>query len=321
MLACLVPLAGVYAYGTLRLSDASNTFVPDVRLRIVQAAIDQRQKSSSNLREANVARHLALSVDTPGFESVTHTIWPETAVPFLLEYYQDWRLAVSAAAPSGGVLITGALRGRIEAETLTALWNSLIAVGPGGAIVGTSDKFHLVPFGEYVPLRRFLPFLNKITSGDTDFSAAPGPKTMRLPGLPPVGTLICYEVIFPGAVLDRADRPEWLINLTNDGWFGISTGPYQHFAAARLRSVEEGVPLVRAANTGISAVIDPYGRVVDSLGLGRSGVLDASLPRPLPDLTLYARFGDWSFFALAAAVAALAAGLRLAQPRNSEPNA
>jgi len=127
--------------------------------------------------------------------------------------------------------------------------------------------------------------------GGAGFQAGPGPRTLRLPGLPPVGPLICYEIIFPGEVVDPADRPAWLLNLTNDAWYGNSSGPYQHFASAITRAVEQGLPVVRAAQTGISGVIDPYGRVIARLGLGRRGVLDASLPRALPEPTIYQRFG------------------------------
>jgi apolipoprotein N-acyltransferase len=172
-----------------------------------------------------------------------------------------------------------------------------------GRIKATYDKFHLVPFGEYVPLRWLLK-IPKLTMGRTDFSAGPGPRTLTLPGLPPVGPLICYEAIFPGAVTDPADRPGWLLNLTNDAWFGISAGPYQHFASARMRAVEEGLPLVRAANTGISGVIDGYGRIVARLGLGVRGTLDAPLPRALSTPPPYARFGDLVLMLLIAGVAA-----------------
>jgi apolipoprotein N-acyltransferase len=162
-----------------------------------------------------------------------------------------------------------------------------------------------VPFGEYVPFREVLS-IAKLTYGAVDFSPGPGPQTIRLPGLPPFSPLICYEAIFPRAVVDTDDRPGFLLNITNDAWFGMSSGPYQHFASARLRAVEQGLPLVRAANTGISAVVDGHGRIVASLGLDVGGVLDAPLPVALDGLTPYARWGDgWLVLALVAGVLAL----------------
>jgi apolipoprotein N-acyltransferase len=122
--------------------------------------------------------------------------------------------------------------------------------------------------------------------------------------------LICYEVIFPGEVVDPGDRPGWLVNVTNDAWYGDSSGPYQHFASARARAVEQGLPLARAANTGISGVIDPYGRVIARLGLGRAGVIDAALPRALPDATIYQRFGGGILSVLLLAGLAAAAASR-----------
>ncbi len=308
-------LALIWAGGSWRLAGADPAAVPEIRLRIVQAAIDPAIKNQGNQRAANLARHLRLAVDTPGFDRVSDVIWPETAVQFLIDQDPDIRQAVARAAPPGGLLLTGAPRGEIENGHLTRIWNSLVAVDDRGAIVGSFDKFHLVPLGEYVPLRGLLPFLSKLTPGSLDFSAGPGPVTLRLPGLPPVGPLICYEVIFPGHVVDAGDRPSWLLNLTNDGWFGISSGPYQHFVSARLRAVEEGLPLVRAANTGISGVVDAYGRVTARLGLGLSGVLDADLPQPAPGLTLYARFGDAVLLAMLAGTVFLAAVLRRFQYR------
>lgn len=311
MAGAMVLLAVVWAGGAWRLAGAAETSVPDVRLRIVQASIEPALKNDSSMREANLRRHLRLTIDTPGFAQATHVIWPETAVQFLLEHDPETRRAVAAAAPPGGLLLTGAPRGEIDAEgRLTQVWNSMLALDSSAAILGRYDKFHLVPLGEYVPLRNLLPFISKITPGNLDFSAGPGPVTLRLPGLPPVGPLICYEVIFPGAVVDEADRPAWLLNLTNDGWFGRSTGPYQHFVSARLRAVEEGLPLVRAANTGISGVIDAYGRVQARLGLGEPGVMDVTLPVPAPGLTLYARFGDAMLAAVLAATVLLAIALR-----------
>jgi apolipoprotein N-acyltransferase len=161
-------------------------------------------------------------------------------------------------------------------------------------LLNTYDKSHLVPFGEYLPLRGLLSAIGfkKVTSGTLDYSAGAGPQTLRVPGLPPFSPLICYEVIFPGGVVDPDDRPEWLLSLTNDAWFGKRTGPIQHFNMARVRAVEQGLPLVRAASTGVSAVVDPYGRVLVELGVGVTGVIDSRLPAPLAVPTIYARFGD-----------------------------
>ena len=141
------------------------------------------------------------------------------------------------------------------------VWNSLVAIDHEGAIRASYDKSHLVPFGEYVPLRSVLP-IQKITPGTIDFSAGDGPRTITLPGLPPFSPLICYEAIFPDAVIDPAHRPDWLLNITDDAWYGNTSGPYQHVAIARLRAIEEGLPLARDGDNGISAMFDPYGRVV-----------------------------------------------------------
>jgi apolipoprotein N-acyltransferase len=278
---------------------------PGVRLRLVQANIDQRLKWNPGERAANFGKYLSMTKG-PGFDEVTHVIWPETAIPYVVARDAEARAAIAAVVPPKGLLIAGAIRTTLAAGVKPfQVWNSAHAIDQSARIVGTYDKFHLVPFGEYMPLRGILP-LQKITPGAVDFSAGPGPRTLALPGLPPVGLLICYEVIFPGNVLDRGNRPRWLLNLTNDAWFGESTGPYQHFAAARLRAVEEGLALVRSANTGISAVIDPYGRVIARLGLGVEGVLDSPLPLPLEGLTPYARFGDWIFLGLLAIAVGLA---------------
>ena len=174
------------------------------------------------------------------------------------------------------------------------MWNSLHGLDEAGVIVGTYDKHHLVPFGEYTPLRAVLGRLGlgKLVVGSQGFSAGPGPETLDLPGLPPFSPLICYEAIFPGRVVAEGARPQWLLNVTNDAWFGTSSGPYQHFASARIRAVEEGLPLVRVANTGISAVVDSYGRLLGQLRLNQAGVLDSHLPRPAKSVTLYARYGD-----------------------------
>lgn len=265
--------------GAIRLAGGDNRTVPGVTVRIVQAAIDQRDKWLPENRARNFALHLRLSTEAPadGGPRPTVVVWPETAAPFSVATDADGRALMRSAVPEGGLLITGAVRYRAEGGRVVQIWNGVAALDDRGEVVALYDKHHLVPFGEYTPFRDILP-LDKITVGALDFSAGPGPATLDLPGLPPASPLICYEAIFPGEVTAPGNRPSWLLNVTNDGWFGISAGPHQHLASARLRAVEEGLPLVRAANTGISAVVDAYGREVARLGLGDRGVLDAPLP-------------------------------------------
>ncbi|MBV8336886.1 MAG: apolipoprotein N-acyltransferase, partial [Alphaproteobacteria bacterium] len=199
-------------------------------------------------------------------------------------------------APKSGYVITGALRANPPPGPVMQIWNSTEAVDAKGDIVARYDKAHLVPFGEYIPLRELLPF-RKITAGGIDFSAGPGPRTITLPGIPPFSPLICYEAIFPGAVVDEENRPAWLLNLTNDAWYGRTSGPFQHLASARTRTVEEGLPMVRVANNGISAVIDSVGRVRTRIDLDMIGYLDVNLPSP-GNRTFYSRAGDWTLLAL-----------------------
>ena len=290
-------LIAVYGFGALRLADApalGSDLVPGVTVRVVQPNVSQAEKWSRARHEANFDRLLRLS-SAPGPAPVTLIVWPETAATFFLAEQRAALAQVAAVVPFGGLLLTGAPRRGAEGGE-RRLWNSLLAIDNAGRVLASFDKFHLVPLGEYVPLKGYLP-LTKVVEGASDYSPGPGPRTLHLPGLPPVGPLICYEVIFPGQVLDRADPPRWLLNITNDGWYGDSPGPRQHFAIARLRAVEEGLPLVRAANTGISGVVDAYGRVVSRLELGRTGVVDAGLPRALERPPLYGRWGDWCVLA------------------------
>lgn len=297
-------LAAVWSGGLMRLSTAEMQPVTGVRLRIVQPNITQSEKWDGDKRAEHFARLMRLST-MPAKESVTHVIWPETAISFAPNHSDARPDVLALAAPPGGLVIAGALRVARQDDGEPKAWNSVVAIDVQGSIVAQYDKFHLVPFGEYVPMRDILP-LDPIAAGPLDFSAGQGPKTLTLPGLPAVSPLICYEAIFPGDVTDPGQRPQWLLNVTNDAWFGRSAGPYQHFAIARVRAVEEGLPLVRAANTGISAVVDPYGRIQDQIYLGQQGVLDAPLPRGLKPATLYARYGDWILLAAIVFVAALA---------------
>ena len=288
-----VLLALVWVGGSARLSGAAalgEDGVPDVRLRLVQPNIEQMNKWKTELKIANLKEQIAMSAAPGPGAAPTHVIWSETAATYFLSSDLAVRKAIAEAVPKGGLILTGAPRSTPTRETPFRIWNSLYALDAAGDIVGTYDKHHLVPFGEYMPFRGIIG-LEKLTAGSTDFTPGPGRQTLRLAGLPAVSPLICYEVIFPGNVVDGTDRPQWVLNVTNDAWYGISTGPYQHFDAARFRALEEGLPLVRVANTGVSGVIDGYGRVVSRLDLGSKGTLDSNLPKALP-ATLYSRYGN-----------------------------
>lgn len=286
----------MWAGGALRLSGADAAPVDGVRLRLVQPDVPQKEKWIRELRPRHIRRMIEMSREPGANGPPTHVIWPETAVTYFLDRLPELRRALAEAAPPGGALITGAIRAGIAGGRITQLWNSLHVIDSKGDVVATYDKAHLVPFGEYVPFGKYLP-VTKITAGRTDFSAGPGPVALPVPGAPPFSPLICYEATFPGAVVPHSGtRPQWLLNVTNDAWFGDSSGPYQHFASAQLRAVEEGLPMVRVANTGISAVVDSYGRVIASLGLNARGVVDSDLPKPVPGITLYAKFGNATVF-------------------------
>jgi apolipoprotein N-acyltransferase len=268
-----------------------------VRLVLVQGNVAQDTKWDPARRMPIFQRYLDLSAEGARAEAATHpgqpilVIWPETASPFLLAQDAEAMRLAGAALPPEALLLAGTVRAEWGSDgRLQALFNSLVALDPTGRAVGLFDKAHLVPFGEYMPLGGILPI--RMVTGGVDFSAGPGPEVLHLPrGLPSPGPLICYEVIFPGRVVG-GERPGWLLNVTNDAWFGVSAGPYQHLAAARLRAVEEGLPMVRVAQTGITAVFDATGRERARLGLGDSGLVTAALPAAVP-ATFFARWGVW----------------------------
>jgi apolipoprotein N-acyltransferase len=286
----LVPAVG----GAIRLETTPN-LVTGTWLRLVQPSIPQTLKWQPAAVQANFRRLLDLSA-APTTHPLAAILWPEAAAPFLLGRDEAARHAIAAIVPHGGYLITGALRANPPPGPIEKVWNSIEAVNHRGDIVARYDKAHLVPFGEYVPFRELLPF-KKITAGTMDLSAGPGPLTIALPRLPAFAPLICYEAIFPGAIVDESARPAWMVNVTNDAWYGRSSGPFQHFAIARTRAVEEGLPLVRVANNGISGVVDAVGRVRARTNLDAVGYIDTALPTPAAP-TLYARAGDWMLSAL-----------------------
>ncbi len=217
-------------------------------------------------------------------------IWPETAVTFLPAYQPERRAEIAAAA-GGAPVILGALHG-VQRDGEEQWFNSLMVILPDGSLGPRYDKYHLVPFGEYLPYEGVLGLIGlRQLVRQGGFTPGPGPQVLKVPGLPPFSPLICYEMIFPSEVVPAGQRPGWLLQITNDGWFGAFGGPQQHLAQARIRAIEQGLPVVRVANTGISAAIDAHGRVLTRIALQTDGYRDIRLPDALPP-TLYARTGD-----------------------------
>lgn len=297
-------LSGMAAYGALRLSHTPPEDVAGVRLRIVQPNIEQAAKWLPEHRAAIFGTLIDLS-SAPAAKPPSHVIWPEAATPFFLMQSEAALAQMARLVPAAGAVITGAPRMRDAADAPgdSGVYNSVLVVDGDGGVPARYDKAHLVPFGEYLPFPELLAAigLKKLTVDLGSFMAGPGPRTLIAPGLPPFSPLICYEVIFPDGVVDAANRPAWLLNVTNDAWYGDTSGPYQHLAQARMRAVEQGLPLIRAANTGISAVFDAYGRSRAQLALNQQGIIDAALPGALPP-TLYARHGDLVFMLLGLSV-------------------
>lgn len=295
--AMLVVMAG---YGAIRLALTPTEFVKDVRLRIMQPNLPQDEKFNYGARQKIMSHYLSLSdrATTPqssGLRDVTHLIWPESAFPFFLTRDGDALAQIANLLPEGTILLTGAARYAESppGEKRPRAYNSVYAIDHDGTVLSVYDKVHLVPFGEYLPFQSALERLGflQLTKVQGGFQSGDRHRAYDLRGAPKFLPLICYEIVFPGAVVPSGERPGWLLNVTNDAWFGISPGPHQHFQQARARSIEEGLPLVRAANNGISAVVDPLGRVIRQLPLGTEGILDSPLPRPIAP-TVYARLGD-----------------------------
>ncbi|MGB8363602.1 MAG: apolipoprotein N-acyltransferase [Rhizomicrobium sp.] len=294
---CAALFVTLWLGGDLRLALTDPGDVPGVRLRLVQPDIPQKEKDRARFLTRNWRRLIDLS-RAPATAVPTHIIWPEAALLpayFLLTYVPEAPDDIAILTGAQHVLMTGAVRAMAAPDGSTRFSNSFYIFAHGGELVATYDKFHLVPFGEYMPLASFLERLgiDKLVELPGSFMPGDGPHTYDVPGAPPAGPLICYEIIFPGAVIGER-RPGWFVNVTDDSWFGPSSGPYQHLLSARVRAIEEGIPVARDANTGISAVIDALGRIRASLGLGKTGFVDSGLPRAVPP-TPYARLGDWSF--------------------------
>ena len=284
-------VAALAAFGTLRLPAEAEKRDPLLTVRLVQPNAEQSSKWDPGLAGFYHQRLLDFSAARadPHPDIV---IWPETAVPFMLSLSAG-AMAEIAAWASPATVIMG-IRDLEDHDGAQRVFNSLVVLDPYGGTAARYDKHHLVPFGEYTPYSAWIGGLGLPgLTADTLFGFTPGqgPQLVQVAGVPPFLPLICYEAIFPNAMTAPQGRAEWLVQITNDAWFGTATGPYQHLAQARMRAIEQGLPLARVANTGISAMIDPFGRVLARLDLGDAGYLDAQLPAPL-DATIYVRFGD-----------------------------
>ena len=321
----MVPLLLLAGGGIYILKRQPISVDDSVRIRIVQASIAQREKWLPEKQGENFERQIDLSRRNPDgvqddLAGITHVIWPEAAMPFLPLDHPEALAAIGGLLPARTLLISGAIRLQrppAGSDAPRQAYNSLMVFsGPrGGLAAAIYDKIHMVPFGEYLPLQGLLESigLQQLTRMRGGFSSGSTPRPLlSIPGLPRVGALICYEAIFPTEVVQGTERPGLLVNLTNDGWFGDSIGPHQHLHQARVRAVEQGLPLIRSANNGISAVIDAQGRVLTRLDLNRRGVIDSGLPRigPAP---LYARYGEGLFAGLVLMFLAWAGALRARQ--------
>jgi apolipoprotein N-acyltransferase len=298
----------IWAGGEIRLANTQIASVPGVRLRLVQPNVPQQEKYLPSERAVHWRQLIDLSLVKHG-PTPTHIIWPESAPPFFLAREPEALDDVAILTGTDRVLMTGAVRAQVTPGERPKFFNSFYIFAHGGQLVATYDKFHLVPFGEYVPQFLQTIGLNNIINMPGSFGMGDGPHTFTIPGAPPVGPLICYEILFPGAVV-ASTRPQWLVNVTDDSWFGppSSSGPKQHLLIAQTRAIEEGLPIARDANTGITAVIDPMGRLLGTLPSGRTGVLDSDLPQALPE-TIFARLGQSVFLVMLFIF--LAAGLLL----------
>lgn len=288
----LALVVAAWTWGVARMPAPQDVPLTDITVRILQPNAAQELKWREDMVEVFFDRQLAMT-RAPG--AVDVVIWPETGLPFFLGDDDFAMRRVVAATGPDTQLIAGIRRyedGRY--------YNSLVHLGAGGQIANVYDKHHLVPFGEYFPfaaLARQLD-LTALAARLDGFSAGSGPRILTGDGLPPYLPLICYEAIFPGEVQVQGGRPDWLVHITNDAWFGKFSGPYQHLAQVRARAIEQGLPVVRSANTGVSGVIGPHGRMLQSLPLGTAGSIDARLPAPLP-VTPYAARGEWPWLAAA----------------------
>lgn len=263
----------------------------ELTVRLVQPSIPQTFKWHPALAYKNFREYINLS-KSESLDGVDIVVWGETASPYFLDRDEEHRMEITEAIPQNGFLVTGLLRAGIENGEVVP-YNSLFVIDKAGEVIDYYDKAHLVPFGEYLPFREYLPeFMTPVANVVGNLGRGEAFKNIQVAGLPLMGGAICYESIFPKEVLNPLLKPEILLVLANDGWYGVSAGPYQHLAAAQMRAVEEGITVVRSANTGISAVIYPNGDIEGRIELNEVGISDVRLPHKLAKDTPYGRYGN-----------------------------
>lgn len=294
---------GNFIFGYLRLQNTKIITSDKTILRLVQGNIEQNLKWDPQQKLLNFIKHIEIT-NAKDKTNIAAVIWSETAVPYPIDSGLSLMQELQKAVPPQGVLITGALRLEYQDaqhSVAKSIWNSVFTLDQSG-VINHYDKHHLVPFGEYVPFAKYLPFIEKITGGGEGFAEGEGPQTLATQAFT-FSPLVCYEIIFSDKIIDKSNRPDLLINVTNDGWFGTSSGPFQHFDMSKMRAVEYGIPLARAANTGITAFIDPLGQVIQRINLNQEGFIDVNLVNKL-DETFFSRFNYWPLFVGALAIMA-----------------
>jgi len=264
----------VWGYGSWRLFNKEDSSIKDFKIRLVQPSILEHPMGNRAKQDEAMERLAELSMSNLS-KDIKYVIWPEASFPYGFHHDIITIKHLALLAPKEGAVIIGSDRIILENDKYK-IFNSIISISSNAEVLGIYDKEILVPYGEYIPFKKFIPFVDKVTHGAEDFSQGINPSNvMRINTLPPFLPLICYETIFPNLNTTNA---MWMLNITNDAWFGNSIGPHQHFAMSQFRAVEYGIPMVRVANNGITAVISPYGEIVSKLHSNEIGVLDINLP-------------------------------------------
>lgn len=262
----------------------------DIKVRLVQPSISQNMKWNRDELENNFFEYVNLSKKSE-LNDVDFVVWGETALPFDVEQVTEYKTYLKQAIPDSGYLITGVVRFGIDSGFYKP-YNSMYIINKNADVIQLYDKNHLVPFGEYIPFRKYLPaWIRPIANNVADFATSEKLKNIKIKDYPVFGALICYEIIFPDNVVNKKEKPQWLVVLTNDGWYGKSSGPYQHLVAAQMRAIEEGITVVRSANSGISAVISPTGNILKQLDLHKKAYIDVALPENMSVDTIYTHIG------------------------------